>query len=82
MVQVRPKLSRRVLLIMTSRPTRARLVFLAAANAEQHALKRTYLTLLPHTQLVELCLAFEAYSPLHVKESLWPSNLAAAVDKL
>ena len=57
-------------------------MFLAAANAERHALKRTYLTLLPHTQLVELCLAFEAYSPLHVKDSLWPANLAAAVDEL
>jgi len=40
------------------------------------------LTLLPHTQLVELCLAFEAYSPLHVKASLWPTNLAAAVAEL
>ena len=56
--------------------------FLALANEERHALKRTYLTLLPHTQLVELCLAFEAYSPLHVKTSLWPSNLAAAVAEL
>jgi hypothetical protein len=55
---------------------------LALANGERHALKRTYLTLLPHTQLVELCLAFEAYSPLHVKSSLWPSNLAAAVAEL
>ena len=53
-----------------------------AANAERHALKRSYLTLLPHTQLVELCLAFEAYSPLHVKSSLWPTNLAAAVAEL
>ena len=52
------------------------------ANAERHALKRTYLTLLPHTQLVELCLAFEAYSPAHVKNSLWPTNLAAAVAEL
>ena len=82
MVQVRPKLCPKGALILTSRPTRARLVFLAAANAERHALKRTYLTLLPHTQLVELCLAFEAYSPLHVKDSLWPANLAAAVDEL
>ena len=54
----------------------------ASANEERHALKRTYLTLLPHTQLVELCLAFEAYSPLHVKNSLWPTNLAAAVAEL
>ena len=52
------------------------------ANAERHALKRTYLTLLPHTQLVELCLAFEAYSPIHIKNSLWPTNLAAAVAEL
>jgi hypothetical protein len=52
------------------------------ANAERHALKRTYLTLLPHTQLVELCLAFEAYSPVHVKSSLWPTNLATAVAEL
>jgi linker histone H1 and H5 family len=40
------------------------------------------LTLLPHSQLVELCLAFEAYSPLHVKNSLWPTDLAAAVAEL
>ncbi|KAI0252334.1 hypothetical protein BJV78DRAFT_1201820 [Lactifluus subvellereus] len=53
-----------------------------SANAERHALKRSYLTLIPHTQLVELCLAFEAYSPLHVKNSLWPTNLAAAVAEL
>ncbi|KAI0269788.1 hypothetical protein BC834DRAFT_967529 [Gloeopeniophorella convolvens] len=52
------------------------------ANAERHALKRTYLTLLPHAQLVELCLAFEAYSPPHVKSSLWPANLAVAVAEL
>ena len=52
------------------------------ANAERHALKRSYLTLLPHTQLVELCLAFEAYSPVHVKNSLWPTNLATAVAEL
>ena len=55
---------------------------LASANEERHALKRTYLTLLPHTQLVELCLAFEAYSPLHVKNLLWPTNLAVAVAEL
>ncbi len=40
------------------------------------------MTLLPHTQLVELCLAFEAHSPLHIKSSLWPTNLAAAVAEL
>ena len=40
------------------------------------------MTLLPHTQLVELCLAFEAYSPAHIKSSLWPANLAAAVTEL
>lgn len=53
-----------------------------SADAERHALKRTYLTLLPHTQLVELCLAFEAHSPAHIKNSLWPANLAAAVAEL
>jgi hypothetical protein len=31
---------------------------------------------------VELCLAFEAYSPAHLKNSLWPTNLAAAVAEL
>ncbi|KAH9980324.1 hypothetical protein BGW80DRAFT_493016 [Lactifluus volemus] len=53
-----------------------------SVNPERHALKRAYLTLLPHSQLVELCLAFEAYSPLHVKNSLWPTDLAAAVAEL
>ncbi|KAH9049968.1 hypothetical protein EDB84DRAFT_1260150, partial [Lactarius hengduanensis] len=52
---------------------------ISAADAERHALKRTYLTLLPHTQLVELCLAFEAHSPAHIKNSLWPVDLALAV---
>ncbi|KAH9065464.1 hypothetical protein EDB87DRAFT_1595977 [Lactarius vividus] len=51
-------------------------------EAERHALKRTYLTLLPHTQLVELCLAFEAHSPAHIKNSLWPVDLAVAVTGL
>lgn len=50
--------------------------------SERHALKRTYLTLLPHIQLVELCLAFEANSPLHNRTSLWPTNLADAIAKL
>ena len=58
------------------------IVFFFLANAERHALKRTYLTLLPHTQLVELCLAFEAHSPLHIKDLLWPANLAAAIAEL
>ncbi len=31
---------------------------------------------------MELCLAFEAYSPAHIKNSLWPANLAAAVAEL
>ena len=31
---------------------------------------------------MELCLAFEAYSPAHLKNSLWPANLAAAVAEL
>jgi hypothetical protein len=31
---------------------------------------------------VELCLAFEAYSPAHIKNSLLPANLAAAVAEL
>ena len=57
-------------------------MFLAAANAERHALKRTYLTLLLHTPAARALSCLEAYSPLHVKDSLWPSNLAAAVDKL
>ena len=31
---------------------------------------------------MELCLAFEAYSPAHLKTSLWPTNLAVAVAEL
>ncbi|KAI0050353.1 hypothetical protein FA95DRAFT_1603548 [Auriscalpium vulgare] len=53
--------------------------FVAEIDAERHALKRTYLRLLPHPQLVELCLAFEAYSTPHLKDSLWPYDLKAAV---
>ncbi|KAI0055599.1 hypothetical protein BV25DRAFT_165928 [Artomyces pyxidatus] len=49
------------------------------ADAERHALKRSYLTLLPHPHLVELCLAFDAYAPPHVQSLLWPPDLQAAV---
>jgi hypothetical protein len=41
------------------------------ANAERDALKRTYLMLLPHAQLVELCLAFESlFARLYQKFTL------------
>ena len=46
---------------------------------EHHALKKTYLALLPPQQIIEICLTFEAYAPLHVLASVWPPDLKAAI---
>lgn len=45
-------------------------------------LKRKYLALLPPTQIIDLCLAFEAQVPVHLQTSLWPSDFNAAIVRL
>ena len=41
-----------------------------------------YLGLLPLAQIIEICLAFEAYAPPHVKSLVWPIDLNAAIAAL
>ena len=44
--------------------------------------KRAYLALLPPSQIIDICLAFEPYAPPHVKSSVWPVDFSAAVAAL
>ncbi|KAI0322005.1 hypothetical protein OF83DRAFT_77318 [Amylostereum chailletii] len=74
--QQRPHSQVRVVLFLLNKKSD---VDRSRSDAERDVLKRTYLTLLPPTQLLELCLAFEAHVPLAVRNSLWPSDLKAAV---
>ncbi|KAA1469932.1 hypothetical protein DENSPDRAFT_652263 [Dentipellis sp. KUC8613] len=51
------------------------------ADAE-HTLKRAYLNALPPAQVVDLCLTLDGYIPPHVKSTLWPADLQAAIAAL
>ncbi|KII90746.1 hypothetical protein PLICRDRAFT_174117 [Plicaturopsis crispa FD-325 SS-3] len=53
-----------------------------AETARLIALKRTYLNLLPPPQIIDLCLTFDAYVPIHVKHTTWPLDLNAAIAAL
>ncbi len=44
--------------------------------------RKTYLSLLPHEQIIEICLLFEPHVPLHVKTTVWPADLEAAILEL
>ncbi|OJT15150.1 hypothetical protein TRAPUB_8254 [Trametes pubescens] len=44
--------------------------------------KKTYLALLPPAQIIEICLLFEPHVPLHVKSTIWPADLEAAILEL
>lgn len=44
--------------------------------------RETYLSLLPHEQIIEICLLFEPHVPLHVKATVWPADLGAAILEL
>ncbi|KAI0688321.1 hypothetical protein BC835DRAFT_315347 [Cytidiella melzeri] len=44
--------------------------------------KRTYLSLLPPDQIIELCLTFEQHVPLPIRASLWPLDLEAEISEL
>ncbi|KIM89121.1 hypothetical protein PILCRDRAFT_813030 [Piloderma croceum F 1598] len=52
------------------------------SEAEYHILKRHYLGLLPPQQIIEICLTFEVHVPFHVRASVWPSDLKAAIAAL
>ncbi|KAF8555726.1 hypothetical protein OG21DRAFT_821313 [Imleria badia] len=48
-------------------------------SAEIYAIKRQYLGLLPLQQIIDICLTFEAHAPLHIKSSVWPYDIRAAI---
>ncbi|PIL22393.1 transcription factor [Ganoderma sinense ZZ0214-1] len=45
-------------------------------------MKKTYLSLLPPDQIIEICLLFETYVPPSVKTAAWPTDLQAAINDL
>ncbi|KAG2342219.1 hypothetical protein BDR05DRAFT_1060504 [Suillus weaverae] len=48
-------------------------------ESEIYAIKRQYLGLLPPLQIIDICLTFEAHAPLHVKSTVWPYDIRAAI---
>ncbi|KAH9927063.1 hypothetical protein B0H21DRAFT_826490 [Amylocystis lapponica] len=54
---------------------------IASSDTSQY-LKKTYLSLLPPVQIIEICLAFEPHVPLHVRNAVWPPDLDAAISSL
>ncbi|KAF9241196.1 hypothetical protein BU15DRAFT_61142 [Melanogaster broomeanus] len=52
------------------------------AEAEIYAVKKQYLGLLPPPQIIDICLTFEAHAPLHVKSSVWPYDIRAAITSI
>ncbi|KAI0755118.1 hypothetical protein C8Q80DRAFT_411529 [Daedaleopsis nitida] len=44
--------------------------------------RKTYLSLLPPEQIIEICLLFEPHVPVHVKATVWPADLEAAILEL
>ena len=48
-------------------------------EAEIYAIKRQYLGLLAPQQIIDICLTFEAHAPLHIKSSVWPYDIRAAI---
>ncbi|KAG1885059.1 hypothetical protein F4604DRAFT_1878520 [Suillus subluteus] len=48
-------------------------------ESEIYAIKRQYLGLLPPPQIIDICLTFEAHAPLHVKSTVWPYDIRAAI---
>lgn len=41
--------------------------------------KRTYLSLLPPAQIIEICLSLEQHVPPHIRPPVWPPDLDAAI---
>ncbi|KAI0631982.1 hypothetical protein C8Q77DRAFT_1123138 [Trametes polyzona] len=54
----------------------------ASPNTDATSSKKTYLSLLPPAQIIEICLLFEPHVPLHVKSTVWPVDLEAAILEL
>ncbi|KAF8842159.1 hypothetical protein BDN67DRAFT_966145 [Paxillus ammoniavirescens] len=52
------------------------------SEAEIYAIKKQYLALLPPPQIIDICLTFEAHAPLHVKGSVWPYDIRAAITSI
>ncbi|KIK93734.1 hypothetical protein PAXRUDRAFT_144432 [Paxillus rubicundulus Ve08.2h10] len=52
------------------------------SEAEIYAIKKQYLALLPPPQIIDICLTFEAHVPLHVKGSVWPYDIRAAITSI
>ncbi|KAG0701396.1 hypothetical protein DFH29DRAFT_927051 [Suillus ampliporus] len=48
-------------------------------ESEIYAIKRQYLGLLPPLQIIDICLTFEAHAPLHIKSTVWPYDIRAAI---
>jgi len=44
--------------------------------------KKTYLSLLPQEQIIEICLLFETHVPPNIRTSVWPTDLEAAINDL
>ncbi|KAJ8454612.1 hypothetical protein ONZ51_g12925 [Trametes cubensis] len=53
-----------------------------ASASSDAASKKTYLSLLPPAQIIEICLLFDPHVPLHVKSTVWPADLEAAILEL
>ncbi|KIJ64637.1 hypothetical protein HYDPIDRAFT_40373 [Hydnomerulius pinastri MD-312] len=49
------------------------------SESEIYAIKKQYLGLLPPPQIIDICLTFEAHAPIHVKSSVWPYDIRAAI---
>ncbi|KZT11838.1 uncharacterized protein LAESUDRAFT_808802 [Laetiporus sulphureus 93-53] len=43
------------------------------------SLKRSYLSVLPQVEIIEICLAFEPHVPPQVRNTVWPADLEAAI---
>ncbi|OSD07363.1 hypothetical protein PYCCODRAFT_1473934 [Trametes coccinea BRFM310] len=54
----------------------------ADASPDATSQKKTYLSLLPPAQIIEICLLFEPHVPLQVKSTVWPADLEAAILEL
>ncbi|KAH7885287.1 hypothetical protein F5I97DRAFT_1363265 [Phlebopus sp. FC_14] len=49
------------------------------SESEIYATKKQYLGLLPPPQVIDICLTFEAHAPIHVRSSVWPYDIRAAI---
>ncbi|EGN98349.1 hypothetical protein SERLA73DRAFT_74573 [Serpula lacrymans var. lacrymans S7.3] len=52
------------------------------SDTEFYALKRQYLGLLSSSQIIDICLTFEAHAPVHIRSTIWPFDIKAAIASL